>query len=81
MLKPSFIRSGSTKSLMIGLKRVYEPSGPEDCTWIPVDRLWPRGISKAKAGADVWLKELAPSPELRKWFSHDDTEWDEFREG
>jgi uncharacterized protein YeaO (DUF488 family) len=65
---------------MIGLKRVYEPSGPEDGTRILVDRLWPRGISKSKAAVDVWLKEVAPSPELRKWFSHDDAKWDEFRE-
>ncbi len=65
---------------MIGLKRVYEPSVPEDGTRILVDRLWPRGITKAKAAVDVWLKEVAPSPELRKWFSHDDTKWEEFRE-
>ena len=65
---------------MIGLKRVYEPSGPEDGTRILVDRLWPRGVTKAKAAVDVWLKEVAPSTELRKWFSHDDTKWDEFRE-
>jgi uncharacterized protein YeaO (DUF488 family) len=65
---------------MIGLKRVYEPPGPDDGTRILVDRLWPRGISKAKAAVDIWIKEIAPSPELRKWFSHEDTKWEEFRE-
>jgi uncharacterized protein YeaO (DUF488 family) len=65
---------------MIGLKRVYEPFVPEDGIRVLVYRLWPRGITKAKAEADVWLKDVAPSPELRKWFAHDDNKWDEFRE-
>ncbi|HEY3421481.1 MAG TPA: DUF488 domain-containing protein [Methanomassiliicoccales archaeon] len=65
---------------MIGLKRVYEPSSPDDGTRVLVDRLWPRGVSKSKAAVDVWLKEVAPSPDLRKWFSHEDAKWDEFRE-
>jgi uncharacterized protein YeaO (DUF488 family) len=65
---------------MIGLKRVYEPSSPDDGIRVLVDRLWPRGISKAKAAVDIWLKEVAPSPELRRWFSHDSARWEEFRE-
>jgi uncharacterized protein YeaO (DUF488 family) len=65
---------------MIGLKRVYEAPSPDDGIRILVDRLWPRGVSKAKAAVDVWLKEVAPSPELRKWFSHEYSRWDEFRE-
>jgi uncharacterized protein YeaO (DUF488 family) len=65
---------------MIGLKRVYERPSEEDGDRILVDRLWPRGISKEKASIDLWLKEVAPSVELRKWFSHDNTKWKEFRE-
>jgi len=61
------------------LKRVYEPSDKNDGTRILVDRLWPRGMTKAKAGVDIWLKELAPSAELRKWFGHDPDRWTEFR--
>ncbi len=51
----------------------------EDGMRILVDRLWPRGLTKEKAGVDLWLKELAPSTELRKWFNHDPAKWDEFR--
>lgn len=61
------------------LKRVYEPSDKNDGTRILVDRLWPRGMTKAKAGVDIWLKELAPSAELRKWFGHDPDRWTEFK--
>ncbi|SET59007.1 Uncharacterized conserved protein YeaO, DUF488 family [Nitrosospira multiformis] len=61
------------------LKRVYEPSDKNDGTRILVDRLWPRGMTKAKAGVDIWLKELAPSAELRKWFGHDPGKWTEFK--
>ncbi|SFU60169.1 DUF488 domain-containing protein [Nitrosospira multiformis] len=61
------------------LKRVYEPSDKNDGTRILVDRLWPRGMTKAKAGVDIWLKELAPSAELRKWFGHDPDKWIEFK--
>ncbi|MCC2682217.1 MAG: hypothetical protein K0S36_1781 [Nitrosospira multiformis] len=61
------------------LKRVYEPSDKNDGTRILVDRLWPRGMTKAKAGVDIWLKELAPSAELRKWFGHDPDKWTEFK--
>ena len=61
------------------LKRVYEPSDKNDGTRILIDRLWPRGMTKAKAGVDIWLKELAPSAELRKWFGHDPDRWTEFK--
>lgn len=53
------------------LKRIYEEAEPEDGYRILVDRLWPRGISKQKAAIDEWMKEIAPSPELRKWFGHE----------
>ncbi len=62
----------------IVLKRVYEESSPEDGYRVLVDRLWPRGISKEKAHLDEWNKDLAPSTELREWFHHDPTKWDEF---
>lgn len=61
------------------LKRAYEPAEPDDGTRILVDRLWPRGVSKAKAALDDWIKEVAPSTELRKWFGHDPVRWSEFQ--
>lgn len=63
----------------VKIKRAYEPPSPADGTRILIDRLWPRGISKAKAALDGWFKEIAPSNELRKWFNHDPTRWSEFR--
>jgi uncharacterized protein YeaO (DUF488 family) len=63
----------------IHLKRAYEPSAPEDGFRILVDRLWPRGIARDAAHVDLWLKEIAPSTELRKWFAHDPEKWAEFR--
>lgn len=63
----------------IKIKRVYEKPDKEDGIRILVDRLWPRGLTKEKAGVDLWLKELAPSTELRKWFDHDPAKWNEFR--
>ena len=63
----------------VRLKRAYEPADAKDGNRILVDRLWPRGVSKADAAIDEWLKELAPSTELRKWFGHDPDRWDEFR--
>ena len=64
----------------VKLKRAYEPRGPDDGTRVLVDRLWPRGVSKDDAAVDLWLKDLAPSTELRKWFGHDPGRWPEFRE-
>ena len=64
---------------MIKLKRVYESPAKQDGKRILVERLWPRGISKEKAAVDLWMKEIAPSPALRKWFGHDPAKWAEFR--
>jgi len=64
---------------MVRIKRVYEPSVREDGKRILIDRLWPRGIKKDEAKIDLWIKEIAPSTELRKWFSHDIDKWTEFR--
>ena len=64
---------------MIKIKRAYQPADDEDGFRILVDRLWPRGISKEKAKLDLWLKDVAPSNELRKWFSHDPGRWEEFQ--
>ncbi|HEY0920845.1 DUF488 domain-containing protein [Devosia sp.] len=61
------------------IKRVYEPAATADGVRILVDRLWPRGLSEQKAGVDEWLKDIAPSAALRKWFGHDPARWDEFR--
>ena len=67
------------QAIAIFLKRAYEPPATTDGTRILVDRLWPRGVTKAKAGIDLWLKEVAPSTELRKWFGHDPEKWPEFQ--
>jgi uncharacterized protein YeaO (DUF488 family) len=64
---------------MITLKRAYEPVSRSDGARLLVERLWPRGVSKAKLRLDAWLKEAGPSTELRKWFGHDPEKWDEFR--
>ena len=64
--------------MKIKLKRVYEKPDKEDGIRILVDRLWPRGLTKRKADIDLWLKEIAPSTELRKWFGHDPDKWKEF---
>lgn len=62
----------------IQIKSVRAPAVPEDGLRILVDRLWPRGISKERARVDLWLKEVAPSTELRRWFGHAPERWDEF---
>ncbi len=64
---------------MIRLKRVYEKPSPKDGRRILVDRLWPRGLTKERAAVKLWLKDLAPSTELRKWFAHDPAKWPEFQ--
>ena len=64
---------------MIQLKRVYEKPGREDGLRILVDRLWPRGLTKERAAVNLWLKDVAPSTELRKWFDHDPAKWKEFQ--
>ncbi len=63
----------------IRLKRAYEPADETDGRRILVDRLWPRGLTKEKAKIDLWLKEIAPSTQLRKWFGHDPARWEQFR--
>lgn len=62
----------------IRIKRVYEPAGPHDGLRVLVDRVWPRGMTKEQAQADLWLKDVAPSTALRKWFGHDRAKWKEF---
>ena len=63
----------------VKLKRAYDAPLVDDGTRILVDRLWPRGVSKAEAAIQQWMKEIAPSTELRKWFGHEPAKWDEFR--
>jgi uncharacterized protein YeaO (DUF488 family) len=65
--------------MSLALKRAYEPASPQDGYRILVDRMWPRGLSKERAAIDLWLKEIAPSTELRKWFNHDPAKWAEFK--
>ena len=60
-------------------KRIYEPWAASDGCRVLVDRIWPRGITKRDAALDAWLRELAPSTDLRKWFGHDPNRWPEFR--
>ncbi|HXX81678.1 MAG TPA: DUF488 domain-containing protein [Thermodesulfovibrionales bacterium] len=64
---------------MIKLKRIYDPFSREDGKRVLVDRLWPRGIKKEDAHIDEWLRDIAPSDTLRKWFSHDPSRWEEFK--
>jgi uncharacterized protein YeaO (DUF488 family) len=64
---------------MIHLKRVYEPAARDDGTRFLVERLWPRGINKEALHMDGWLKDVAPSTELRQWFAHDPAKWAEFQ--
>lgn len=65
---------------MITIKRIYDPYSEKDGYRVLVDRLWPRGISKERAHLDLWLKEIAPDTELRKWFGHDPQKWSEFKQ-
>jgi uncharacterized protein YeaO (DUF488 family) len=64
---------------MFRVKRVYEPAAKDDGWRVLVDRLWPRGLTKQAAKVDVWQKEISPSNELRKWYSHDLKKWPEFQ--
>jgi uncharacterized protein YeaO (DUF488 family) len=61
------------------IKRIYEPASRDDGQRVLVDRVWPRGVTKEAAALDLWLKEIAPSTALRKWFGHDPARWVEFR--
>jgi uncharacterized protein YeaO (DUF488 family) len=67
------------RAMTVQIKRIYEPGDEGDGTRILVDRLWPRGLRKTEAHVDIWMKDIAPSPELRRWFGHDPAKWDEFR--
>jgi uncharacterized protein YeaO (DUF488 family) len=64
---------------LIQLKRAYGPATPKDGTRFLVERLWPRGVKKTSLRLDAWVKEVAPSASLRRWFGHDPKKWDEFR--
>lgn len=64
---------------MIQIKRAYDAASPADGTRFLVDRLWPRGVKRTSLKLDGWLKDVAPSNELRQWFGHDPVKWDEFR--
>jgi uncharacterized protein YeaO (DUF488 family) len=63
---------------VISLKRAYAQPAPEDGFRVLVERLWPRGLKKEALALDLWLREIAPSPELRRWFGHDPAKWGEF---
>jgi uncharacterized protein YeaO (DUF488 family) len=63
----------------VRVKRIYEPAVQSDGFRVLVDRLWPRGISKERAALDLWMKDIAPSSELRRWFGHDPKRWREFK--
>lgn len=65
---------------MIKLKRIYDEASPDDGRRIYVDRLWPRGLKKENVRMDEWLKDLAPSSELRKWYGHDPSKYEEFKQ-
>jgi uncharacterized protein YeaO (DUF488 family) len=65
--------------MSVNLKRIYEQPEKKDGYRILVDRLWPRGLTKEKAAIDLWLKDIAPSTELRKWFDHDPQKWKGFQ--
>jgi len=66
--------------MSIRVKRVYEPPAESDGYRVLVDRLWPRGVRKADAHIDLWLKAAAPSTQLRRWFDHDPAKWEGFKE-
>lgn len=63
----------------VRLRRIYEPAAPDDGPRVLVEKLWPRGLKRTEAAIDLWLKEVAPSTELRRWFGHDPARWQEFR--
>ena len=65
--------------LRITVKRVYDPIGEDDGVRVLVDRVWPRGVTKKDLRADQWLRDVAPSNSLRKWFNHDPAKWEEFK--
>lgn len=76
-MKPDNMET-TDQDLIIKVVRIYEPASKKDGFRILVDRLWPRGLKKSEAGVDLWLREIAPSAELRKSFNHDPKRWAEF---
>lgn len=76
---PDNTRDINGTAMKLYIKRIYETPSDDDGARILIDRLWPRGISKDKARLTLWLKEIAPSDELRHWFNHEAAKWDEFR--
>ncbi len=70
--------SRPTSQSDVRLKRAYAPPSPEDGFRVLVDRLWPRGLRKSDAAIDRWMKDIAPTTDLRRWFGHDPSRWDEF---
>lgn len=68
-----------TKATQVRIRRIYEASSPQDGKRILVDRLWPRGVSKQAADIDEWLKAVAPSPDLRRWYGHEPEKFSEFK--
>lgn len=77
--KPLHRKAAPGTTMALRLRRVHEAAAPEDGQRVLVDRLWPRGLSKARAGVNLWLRDLAPSTELRRWFGHDPERWAEFK--
>lgn len=77
--KPLSLQERKEVPMQLQVKRVYEKPAREDGMRILVDRLWPRGITREKARVDLWLREIAPSSELRKWFGHDPAKWQDFK--
>jgi uncharacterized protein YeaO (DUF488 family) len=75
----SVTASSESTRVNIRLRRIYDPPGPEEGKRVLIDRLWPRGLSKAKAGVDLWAKDIAPSTELRRWYGHEADKWPEFK--
>ena len=75
----SFVRIVIGMNMDIEIKRVYEPASKDDGYRVLVDRLWPRGMKKEEVEFDLWLREVAPSNSLRKWYGHDPERWEEFK--
>ena len=75
----AFVTVSGEQIMAVFVKRVYEAPAPEDGVRILVDRLWPRGVSKDKGKIDRWIKDVAPSNELRKWYNHEPDKWPEFK--
>jgi uncharacterized protein YeaO (DUF488 family) len=72
------LQTVSGGDVMIQLKRAYEPPSEQEGYRVLIDRIWPRGVKKEELAVDAWLKEIAPSSDLRKWFDHDPKKWQEF---